>query len=161
MRGAIFPCVLPLNGRFNMENHGDNYDDNDNTYDTNHNNSNNNRYRQAEAYVMDRQFSRAIRAYLALAEYRASDHNGDEQDRWDGDQRSKEGAGAAAAAAASSTAPNSVGLGGVGGEKGRGGGVNGEGESQYAHVFRMIEQHSLFDTVQVRRGRGSAHTSDR
>ena len=109
---------------------------------------------------MDRQFSRAIRAYLSLAEYRAShddDSNSDQQETWDGAQRPKEMAGTAAAAAVAMAAPNKAGLddGEEGGEKGRGGGGNGngEGEAQYAHVFRMIEQHSLFDTVQVSKER--------
>ncbi|CAM9149944.1 unnamed protein product [Pylaiella littoralis] len=40
--------------------------------------------------------------------------------------------------------PHSVGLGGSGG------GAGGTTQGQYAHVFRMIEQHSLYDTVQER-----------
>ena len=74
---------------------------------------------------MDRQFARAIRAYLALAEHRA-------------------------------TSEDPVGQGGGGGAGSNARDVRREPArstkgQQYAHVFRMIEQHSLFDTVQARK----------
>lgn len=79
---------------------------------------------QAEAYVMDRQFARAIRAYLALAEHQSTIK----------DTRSESRGG--------SGARNSG-----GGDAGEGG----EEGTRYAHVFRMIEQHSLLDAVKVGR----------
>lgn len=83
--------------------------------------------------MMDRQFARAVRAYLSLAEHRTS---GDaEQER---------------ATATKTAGPPGAAVGGQGPEDGeRGEGRRGAEGTQYAHVFRMIEQHSLFDTVQV------------
>lgn len=76
---------------------------------------------QAEAYVMDRQFARAIRAYLTLAEHRAASDN-----------------------------PGTQSFGHERGTSSRGEDGDVQERGQYAHVFRMIEQHSLFDTVQAR-----------
>lgn len=70
---------------------------------------------------MDRQFARAIRAYLTIAEHKAaSDDPGAQSFGHERDASSR----------------------GEDGDIQEGG--------QYAHVFRMIEQHSLFDTVQAR-----------
>lgn len=77
---------------------------------------------------MDRQFARAIRAYLTLAEHReASDDPGYPGAQNFGHERGDK-----------LGAPS----------RGEDGDVQEGG--QYAHVFRMIEQHSLFDTVQAR-----------
>eukprot|EP00752_Nemacystus_decipiens_P006159 g5557.t1 len=109
----------------------------------------------AEAYVMDRQFARAIRAYLALAEHRPASEGGpagsQEQQQGPGRSKEKDRAAAAAAAEAGSREPRAVSsLGAGAGRGGAGAGAGAGEEGQYAHVFRMIEQHSLFDTVQDR-----------
>ena len=77
---------------------------------------------------MDRQFARAIRAYLTLAEHKVASDD-----------------------------PRYPGAESFGRERGdelgalsRGGDGDVHEGGQYAHVFRMIEQHSLFDTVQAR-----------
>lgn len=102
---------------------------------------------------MDRQFARAIRAYLALAEHRATVGSADQE------RAIQEEGGARTPGIGDEN--TSTGFGGDGdkGKEGRGasggGGGGGSGSGmgeQYAHVFRMIEQHSLFDTVQVRGG---------
>lgn len=110
--------------------------------------------RQAEAYVMDRQFARAIRAYLSLAEHRASDENIEtDRGRSSGDRFGRRGT-----TKAETTSPT-LSIGGdkdgeldeVGQEGDRRQNRGEDGSGHYANVFRMIEQHSLFRTVQVGR----------
>ncbi|CAM9300899.1 unnamed protein product, partial [Ectocarpus sp. 13 AM-2016] len=96
----------------------------------------------AEAYVMDRQFARAVRVYLSLAEHQAASENGarQTQHRAGGIGRAPEGP--ARGRQGSSATPSTT--------HGVGAGDGAGSEAQYGHVFRMIEQHSLFDAVQDR-----------
>lgn len=92
---------------------------------------------------MDRQFARAVRVYLSLTEHQAASENGRggaQQQRAGGIGRGPQGP---ARGRQGSSATSSI-THGVGAGDGAGG-----SEAQYGHVFRMIEQHSLFDTVQV------------
>lgn len=116
---------------------------------------------QAEAYVMDRQFARAIRVYLSLAEHRAA--SGESEDRGGPPREPPPVRRSDRTEAAQGLREGGVGGRGAGGGAvvGRVDSLGGDGvgaggrsdDSPYAHVFRMIEQHSLFDTVQVSRGR--------
>ena len=120
---------------------------------------------------MDRQFARAIRAYLALAEHRPASEDGragsQKQQGLGGSKETERAEAAAELGSRESRAVSSLGAGAGTGGAGAGAGA---GEGQYAHVFRMIEQHSLFDTVQVSRrrvhcsalrgARGEVHAKD-